>query len=210
MTDVSARQLRGRLWVLLAMDACDRGGIAPIPKDRFHRLIFLSNCLAQIFGADPPATRIIKYKRGPFYPDIQWEIDRLVTMQWLNLHGLLLEQDQHGPWLEADYRISKRGIEIAQVLKKTPLGGSTTAYIDELVFAFAHLNLRKVDDTALKELNWQPAGEGALITFEDAEANLAIRKTAEFQQLAPEILANRFREQIQLYLRYIEGAEAAA
>src|SRR5438874_4639451 len=125
MAEISAQQLRGRLWVLLALDACDRAGITPIPKDRFHRLIFLSNCLAQIFGADPPATRIIKYKRGPFYPDIQWEIDRLVTMQWLNLHGLLLEQDQHGPWLEADYRISKRGIEIAQVLKKTPLGGST-------------------------------------------------------------------------------------
>jgi hypothetical protein len=209
MVDAAA-QLRGRSWVLLAMDACDRGGLAPVPKDRFHRLIFLSNCLAQIFGADPPATRIIKYKRGPFYPDIQWQIDRLVTMQFLNLHGLLLAPDRHGPWLEAEYRISKRGIEIVEMLRGTPLGESTAAYIDELVFAFARLNLRNVDRTALNELNWQPAGEGALITFEDAEANLAIRKTLEFQRLAPEVLSNRFREQIQLYLRYIEGDQAVA
>ena len=210
MAEISAQQVRGRLWVLLALDACDRAGIAPIPKDRFHRIIFLSNCLAQVFGANPPATRILKYKRGPFYPDIQWEIDRLVTMQWLDLDGLLLEQDQYGPWLEADYQISRRGIEIAEVLKRTPLGAATTAYIDELVFAFARLDLRRLDDIPLNDLNWEPAGEGALITFEDAEANLAIRKTAEFQRLAPEVLTNRFREQVQLYLRYIEEAEAAA
>jgi hypothetical protein len=209
MAETSPQQLRGRLWVLLALDACDRAGVSPIPKDRFHRLIFLSNCLAEIFGADPPAKRILKYKRGPFYPDIQWEIDRLITMQWLNLAGLLLEEDQHGPWLEADYQISKRGIEIVEILRRTPLGGSTSAYIDELVFAFARLDLRRLDDIPLNDLNWHPAGEGALITFEDAEANLAIRKTAEFQRLVPEVLTNRFREQVQLYLRYIEEAEAA-
>jgi hypothetical protein len=210
MANIDAQQLRGRLWVLLAMDACDRGGISPIPKDRFHRLIFLSNCLAQVFGADPPAKRIIKYKRGPFYPDIQWQIDRLVTMQWVDLHGLLLEQDQYGAWLDADYQISGQGIKIAETFSRTPLGQSTAAYIDELVFGFARLDLRRLDDIPLNELNWRPAGEGALITFEDADANLAVRKTAEFQHLAPEVLTNRLREQVQLYLRYIEDTEAAA
>src|SRR5438876_9921423 len=210
MADLQSQQLRARLWVLLAIDACDRAGIAPIEKDRFHRLIFLSNCLAQLFGAVPPAQRILKYRRGPFYPDIQWQLDRLVTMQWLELRGLLLEPDQFGPWLVAEYEISKRGIEVVSLLRKTPLGAATASYIDELVFAFSRLDLRRLDDIPLNELNWRPAGEGALITFEDRDTNLALRKTAEFQRLAPEILANRFREQIQLYLRYISDAGAAA
>jgi len=210
MADLQSQQLRGRLWVLLAVDACDRAGIAPIDKDRFHRLIFLSNCLAQLFVAVPPAQRILKYRRGPFYPDIQWQLDRLVTMQWLELRGLLLEPDQFGPWLVAEYEISKRGIEVVSLLRKTPLGTATASYIDELVFAFSRLDLRRLDDIPLNELNWRPAGEGALITFEDRDTNLALRKTAEFQRLAPEILADRFREQIQLYLRYISDAGAAA
>ena len=68
MADHLAAQLRGRIWVLFAMDACDRAGLTPMPKDRFHRLIFLSNCLAQLFSATPPTQRILKYKRGPILP----------------------------------------------------------------------------------------------------------------------------------------------
>ena len=209
MAELNVDQLRARLWVLLAVDACDRAGLAPMPKDRFHRLIFLSNCLAQLFGADPPAKRIIKYIRGPFYPDIQWQLDRLATIGWLRLSDAALEPDKFGPWLRANYQITAAGVEVVEAMRKTPLGHSTRNYIEELVFAFARLDLRRLDQIALNELNWLPAGEGALITFEDADLNLAIRKAREFEQLAPNILTDRFREQIQLYLRYIEESEAA-
>lgn len=209
MAELKVDQLRGRLWVLLAVDACDRAGLAPIPKDRFHRLIFLSNCLAQLFGADPPAKRIIKYIRGPFYPDIQWHLDRLATIGWISVRDAILEPDEFGPWLRANYQITPAGVEIVKTMRKTPLGASTGDYIDELVFAFARLDLRRLDQIALNELNWFPAGEGTLITFEDADVNLAMRKAREFEQLAPDILTNRLREQVQLYLRYIEEPEAA-
>jgi hypothetical protein len=152
----------------------------------------------------------LKYKRGPFYPDIQWHIDRLITLGSIDLFNLVLQPDSFGPWLTADYAISSRGIDIARKFKATPLGLSTANYIDELVFAFATVDLRRLDDIALKELNYLSSGEGALITFEDAEGNLALRKTSEFERLAPDVLQSRIREQLQLYLRYIADSEEAA
>jgi hypothetical protein len=209
MADSAVAQFGARAWVLFALDACDRAGLSPIPKDRFHRLIFLANCLAELFATTPPTKRILKYKRGPFYPDIQWQLDRLVTLQCLSLSNLVLEPDEYGPWLRANYQIARPGIEIADRFRKTPLGASTASYIDELVFAFARLNLRRLDEIPLSELNYLSSDVGALITFEHADENLAIRKTSEFERLAPDVLQSRIREQLQLYLRYIEDTDAA-
>lgn len=212
MAELNAALIRARTWVLLSIDACDRAGLTPIPKIRFHRLIFLSNCLAELFQTTPPAKRVLKYKRGPFYPDVQWQLDRLTAMGLVDIRNLSIREDSHGPWMEADYLIAKTGVAMVEKIRATPLGRSTSAYIDELVFAFARLHERRLDQVAFHELNYAAPGiaQGALITFEDAESNMAMRKTNEFERLAPEILTARLREKVQLYLRYIEAEEVAA
>jgi hypothetical protein len=210
-SEVNIAQMRARVWILLAVDACDRAGLLPIGKTRFHRIIFLSNCLAELYQATPPAKRVLKYKRGPFYPDVQWQLDRLTAMSLVKITNLTITEDRYGPWMDADYLITKDGIATAATIRRTPLGNATGSYIDELVFAFARLDTRSLDQLALSELNYAASGiaEGALITFEDANSNLALRKAADFQRVAPEALTNRIREQVQLYLRYLEKQEAA-
>lgn len=210
--ELSLDLVRGRTWVLLAVDACDRAGLTPIEKERFHRLIFLSNCLAELFSATPPAKRVVRYKRGPFYPDVQWQLDRLVTMGLLSINGLSLELDKHGPWTRANYGIRSLGVRAAELIRQTPLGRQTGAYIDELVYGFAALNAQHLDDVALRELNYAAPGlaEGVLITFDDAETNRAIRKTTEIARVAPTLLSDRVRQKLQLYLRYIDASETAA
>lgn len=212
MSESDVDLVRARTWVLLALDSCDRAGLIPISKVRFHRLIFLSNCLAEILKEIPPAKRVLKYKRGPYYPDVQWQLDRLTAMGLTEIRDLVVVPDSHGPWMEANYLIRKSGIEVVKRVKETPLGHSTAAYIDELVFAFARLNARNIDQIALRELNYAAPGIaiGALISFEDAASNLALRKTEEFERLAPDILRTRYREQIQLYLRYVDAEGVAA
>jgi hypothetical protein len=209
--DVDTVQIRARTWVLMAVDACDRAGLIPMAKTRFHRVIFLSNCLAELYQATPPAKRVLKYKRGPFYPDVQWQIDRLSAMGLIGVNNLSIEKDRHGPWMEADYSITKAGIDLSHAIRKTFVGYSTGLYIDELVFAFARLGERRLDEVALSELNYAAPGiaEGALITFEEGKSNLALRKATDFERVAPEVLRNGIREKLQLYLRYIEKEDAA-
>jgi hypothetical protein len=174
-------------------------------------MVFLSNCLAELYEANPPAKRVLKYKRGPFYPDVQWQLDRMSAMGLVHVTNLLISKDHHGPWMEADYSISLAGIETTKTIRETPVGKSTGLYVDELVFAFGRLGERRLDDIALSELNYAAPGvaEGALITFEDHGSNLALRKASDFERAAPEVLQNRIREKLQLYLRYIEKESAA-
>jgi hypothetical protein len=209
--EINTGAARARVWVLLAIDACDRAGLLPISKTRLHRMIFLSNCLAELYQTTPPAKRVLKYKRGPFYPDVQWQLDRLNAMGLLNVSNLLVAKDEHGPWMEADYSITEAGIDTTNIIRETPLGKSTGNYVDELVFAFGRLGERGLDDLAFSELNYAAPGVavGALITFEDASSNLALMKTQDFERAAPEALTNRIREKLQLYLRYIEKENAA-
>lgn len=209
--DVNTSQIRARVWVLMAVDACDRAGLIPMGKTRFHRIIFLSNCLAELYHATPPAKRVLKYKRGPFYPDVQWQLDRLNAMGLVGVDKLSIAKDRHGPWMEAEYSITSEGIEITQTIRKTLVGKATGLYIDELVFAFARLGARRLDQVALSELNYAAPGiaDGALITFEDGESNLALRKARAFEHAAPEALRNGIREKMQLYLRYLEREDAA-
>ncbi len=208
---INTAQVQARVWVLIAIDACDRAGLLPIGKTRLHRMVFLSNCLAELYQTTPPAKRVLKYKRGPFYPDVQWQVDRLSAMGLILVSNLLVAKDQHGPWMEADYSITSAGIETTDTIRATPVGKSTGLYVDELVFAFGRLGERRLDDIALSELNYAAPGvaEGALITFEDHDSNLALRKASDFERAAPEVLRNRIREKLQLYLRYIEKESAA-
>jgi hypothetical protein len=211
ISEIDIAQIRARVWVLLAVEASDRAGLLPMGKTRFHRLIFLSNCLAELYDATPPAKRVLKYKRGPFYPDVQWQLDRLTAMSLVRVENLLIAEDVHGPWMEADYSITESGISTAETIRAAPVGRATGLYIDELVFAFSRLATRQLDEIPLRELNYDAPGiaEGALITFEDRRSNLAVRMTSDFERLAPKALTNRFREKLQIYLRYIEKENAA-
>jgi hypothetical protein len=132
-------------------------------------------------------------------------------MGLIDVTNFEIAEDEYGPWMSADYSITDAGIDTTRKIRDTPVGMATGSYIDEVVFAFARLNTKSLDVIALSELNYAAAGiaNGALITFEDAESNLALRKAADFQRAAPEALTNRMREKIQLYLLYLQREEAA-
>src|SRR5580704_18335291 len=98
-TDIS------RVWLTYLLMAAYRTGLSPISKKRLHRLVFLSNCLAPLFVATPASAQIVKYKRGPFYPVVQWELDRLTAMGVLNVANIIYFRDKDGWWQEADYSI---------------------------------------------------------------------------------------------------------
>ena len=188
------------------MDAADRLGLSPISKVRLHRLIFLTNCLAEVFSTLSPSQKIIKYKRGPYYPDVQWQLDRLVTMDLVTVDKLKLEKDEYGPWLEGDYCINNSGIKLIDQICKKQLGLSLKKYVDELVFAFIRIPVDHLDDIALKDLNYGQAGiaEGALITFDEPDENKALLKIKEFENFASSMINNREFEKARIYLQYLD------
>jgi hypothetical protein len=111
-----------RVWLVFLVDAAYRAGLNPLSKQRVHRLVFLSNCLAPLFQATPHTAQIVKYKHGPFYPLIQWELDRLATMGILTIDNLKYSHDAKGWWVNADYGVGKMMEPVLAHCRQTEYG----------------------------------------------------------------------------------------
>src|SRR5712671_607892 len=113
MTDV--RQLArpvlvARMWLLFLLDASERAGIAPLSVERLHRLVYLANALAPVYELLVPDGYILKYRRGPFFPLVHWDIGRLVAQGLVTATGSRPTKDKLGYWMAANYSLSKVGM----------------------------------------------------------------------------------------------------
>jgi len=129
-----------RVWLTYLVMAAHRSGLAPIAKQRLHRLVFLSNCLAPLFEATPASAQIVKYKRGPFYPVVQWELDRLAAMGVLNIANIAYIQDKNGWWQDADYSVGVKARDVIAYCNGIDYGRQLERYLTEVATAFASLS----------------------------------------------------------------------
>lgn len=203
---ISRTDLQVRGWVLLLLDALAQVGLTPISKRRFHRLAYLANTLSPVYSLRPADERIVKYRRGPYYPDLQWHLDRLAGENFLNISNVVHESDEHGPWMEADYALNRNATAVLASLNrltKTKAGGE---FLLEVAAAYARQNDELLDDLSLEDLTYanEKYGMGAVINFRRYRDNLSARAAGTFKGFAQLPSAISFSDQIHLYIEYIE------
>ena len=139
------------VWLTYLVMAAHRTGLAPVSKQRLHRLVFLSNCLAPLFEATPASAQIVKYKRGPFYPVVQWELDRLGAMGVVNVGKIIYTRDADGWWLDADYSVGPMARDVVSYCNGIEYGQRLEQYLVEVTTAFASLRDDLLDGVALRD-----------------------------------------------------------
>jgi hypothetical protein len=203
-----------RVWLTYLMMAVHRTGLAPIPKQRLHRLVFLSNCLAPLFEATPAAAHVVKRPRGPFYPVVQWELDRLSAMAVLEVANIVYIHDKDGWWQEADYSVGTKAREVIDYCNGIEYGRRLDQYLTEVATAFASLPNEVLDGLALKDENFarQGATLDTFIDFSTEGQNLSVQTARDFKAVIPGGFAPSRKEELFLYLRFLEAVskEAAA
>ena len=85
---VEGIHIRQRIRILMLLDAADYAVISPIPIPRFHALAFLADVLSPVYKFAPLTSRILKRRAGPYFPDLQWQIDRLIGLNLVTPHKL--------------------------------------------------------------------------------------------------------------------------
>lgn len=90
-------QLADRLRLVLLLDACEAADLTPVPVMRLHALAFLANVLAPIWSVESYDGKILKRRGGPFYPELQKQLDRLVGLGFVTIHGVRHINDD-GRW----------------------------------------------------------------------------------------------------------------
>src|SRR6266850_4360316 len=196
-----------RVWLTYLMAAAHRAGLTPLSKRRFHRLVFLSNCLAPLFQATPNTARIVRYKHGPFYPLIQWELDRLATIGILTVTNIKYTHDDHGWWVNADYGVGALATSILAHCGRSSYGKQLEEYLTELVAGFASLPAATLDEVALRDENYDRPGasEDTLIDFSEQEHNLSVQTALAFRTVLPPQLIPTRKEEVFLYMRFLEA-----
>lgn len=125
-----------RYWILLVLRAARYCGFATVASDVFHRLVFFANTLAPTVDISSETPRVLKAEQGPFFPDYQWDLDRLVGMALVDVRDL--------SWASEDgryfgkYHINKNGLLLSEeILNDNLFFALTERAISEVVSAFS-------------------------------------------------------------------------
>jgi hypothetical protein len=195
------------MWLLFLLDGAERAGLTPMAGHRFHRLIFLANALSPVYDIPLFDGEILKIRRGPFYVDLQWDLDRLVFMGMAELSSLEYSREETGEWwLLADYALSPTGLKcVRRLLEESPRARLRHEFCLEIGGAYAGLGTPAREGAALKDANFRhpDTSYGNLIEFAERAKNFSARAADGFQSFAPAGMELESRDKLHLYFRYL-------
>lgn len=122
-----------KAWVLLLVAEASRLGQAPVAGPQLHVILYLANTLADLFDVTRVRGRVLKKGPLPFYPDVQWEIDRLAFSGVLKIERVDFQRAHR---MTAHYGLGPRGHSIYKsLLDAGPEVQRTARLMRELVAA---------------------------------------------------------------------------
>lgn len=204
--------LRNRAWMLGLVVMANWSGLQPLSKAHAHALVFLANSLAPIYEDTGLEARVIKHEHGPFYPDAQWDLDRLVGQGLLNISGVTLSETGGRWWMEGSYEASASGKAVFNACRNLPLLSRSFRFLLELTNAFASLHQDARSRAALVDVIYATpnrANRTALV-FEEAEQNYSSLTAVAFDDLAGPDVVLTPKERLQLYFGYLEESTKGA
>jgi hypothetical protein len=139
ISDGELQVLRQRGRVLLLLDAAERAAAAPLSTDRLHALAFLADVLSPVWHLSSFDKVVLKSAQGPFFPELQREMDRLVVMGLLEVSNIrYLPRPRGGARIEANYGLRFASPHLEEILSRLGARGSKPAFdpADVQVHAF--------------------------------------------------------------------------
>jgi hypothetical protein len=189
-------------------ELAQRAGIDPVPKDHLHALVFLANCLSPLFDERGIETRVVKHQFGPFYPDAQWDVDRMVAQGLVAASNVHYVREDIVWWMRADYRVTPRGSAIYARSQELPLFQRTSHFMIELVGAFASIRAEYISPAIEHDAIYStPAAPlWAPLVFDKAQQNFSAMTADSFQTLLPAGTTLSARERVELYIEYLKAS----
>jgi len=192
------------------MDGIRRGGLEDVDSLKFHRLQFFSNSLAPIYGQRPPLELVMKLERGPFYPNAQDDVDVLSICGLVSIRNVKWHNDGNRVWKTGVYALTDQGFERSRKLSAESLWCEHVgAFLHDLALAYSDLSDGVLDSVALKDLTYSQKGVAIrdIIPFK-ADRNLSVRATNAIAAMLPTSFSPNRRNQLRIYLKYLESLAA--
>ncbi|MHC0466302.1 hypothetical protein [Kosakonia cowanii] len=130
MINAQALQLRA----IMLLYSSEIAGIYPLPQNIFHSLAFYSNTLSRVFNIKALDGKILKLKSGPYYPDLQKQLDYLICAGVVKI--FVDSNDNKKASYSIDQELSKSIISQYNIIDET----DEFDFIQNVVFAFSELD----------------------------------------------------------------------
>lgn len=199
--------LADRLRLVLLLDACEAADLAPVPVMKLHAFAFLANVLAPIWSVESYDGKILKRRGGPFYPELQKQLDRLVGLGFVTIHSVR-HINEDGRWrLDGSFALNTS--TTAHIIEAARLFSSertATVFLRRLAFAAARLS-QPLENLVVFDATWsdQRTGTGDVIDFSEwRAANYSAFAAKLFDELTPRNLKTSRGDKLQLYARLLE------
>lgn len=148
-----ARQQAVRVLVLL--DALAQVGLVPTPARALHELAYLANVLSPVFDLTPFDAKLLKRSSGPYYPELQQGIDRLVGRGLVDARDVeyrLVEEEKRYR-VVASYRLRRSLVEAA-LHRHSQVYAQEALFLRELAAAYSVLTDVQLGRAALEDARY--------------------------------------------------------
>ena len=199
--------LQDRLRLLLLLDACEAADLTPIPLIRLHALAFLANVLAPIWLVASTDGKVLKRATGPFYPDLQRQLDRLVGLGMVDVFDVSYVHEDEQWQLRARFALADgSAAAVLDGAREFAAERAVANFLRRLAFATARLRL-PVERVVQFDATWsdQRTGMGDVVDFAEWKtANYSARAASLIADFAPAGLSATRGDMLQLYMRLLE------
>ena len=204
-----------RAWLMTLLDGAARAGLTPLSQATIHHLAFLANVLAPIYGLPVETGLVTRWKRGPYSPELQWDLDRLSIMGLADIISVGPVSDR-GKWFVARYGLGP----LAPTFLERSLAVGSLARVHrfhcELLTAFASLAPTLRGAVVDQDATYANTVDGDLGESETV-IDFAEWKNRNYTQRASATLETHLggirvdpRRRVHVYLRYLARRTAKA
>lgn len=152
-TNLRPRQQAVRVLVLL--DALAQAGIVPTPARALHELAYLANVLSTVFDLMPFDAKLLKRRIGPYYPELQQAIDRLVGRGLVDArdveYRLIMEEKRYR--VVASYVLRRPSVQPA-LDRHSAVFAQEALFLHELAAAYSALSDTQLGRAALEDARY--------------------------------------------------------
>lgn len=194
----------------MLLDAADYAVISPIATTRLHAFAFLADVLSPIYNLSALTGRILKRRVGPYFPDLQWELDRLVGLGLVEVSELDPVVEVSHAYLDASFSLRREAAApILNIVHEDAAFATLRDFFRELAGALGTVPDNDLDATTQADVTWETGHTGTVIDYAEWRGRNYSELSAErIEELAKERFGKLGLQlspgaKVKLYVQYL-------
>ena len=204
-------QVRRRVRILMLLDAVDYAVLAPISVQRFHTFAFLTDVLSPIFHFASISGRILKRRSFPYFPDLQWEIDRLIGLDLVTTIEMNSVVEESKAYITFSLALERtRSTPVLDVVYSDDEFSVLREYFRELASALSNIQDTELDEVTRLDVTWDSGHAGTVIDYAEWRAqNYSTIGADKIEEIAVRQFGNGEARlsptaKVNLYVKYLQ------